>query len=356
MPSSLPRIEEIDRNFQTTDASSEGLKWVDAFDSGSIALRGLAWPDSNRDERTFRRLPASKVISSPDAIPYAPGDSAGVFASFRTDSCRIHVRVRLREMTPHGKMPLSGTAGVALYFRKGTEWLSVASGIPVAGDEFYERPLLKELIPEERDFRLYLPLRHEVSELSLGVDEGAEMTPLAASGGCKPMVVYGSSTFAYEYPSTAGSDWISHAGRLLGIDTINFTVPEEAERFSETAAYAGQMDAGLFLISPGPSLPPPLLAEQLHSSIQRIREAYPGVPIVILSPPLPDCRILSAIAYDAALGCRDTMMEVYLRLRKKGDRHCHWLDGSQWMNDGSRPPAEYLASYIPALRLRGCLM
>ena len=100
--------------------------------------------------------------------------SAGLVCAFRTNSTTISVRVEYGQAS-------SGYSGCGfdLYIRnpKG-QWLWAGDGVGRANDPDYNLVLIRDMDGTEHDCLIYFPLFSEIRGMKVGVQEGAELSPL----------------------------------------------------------------------------------------------------------------------------------------------------------------------------------
>ncbi|MGB9692101.1 MAG: SGNH/GDSL hydrolase N-terminal domain-containing protein, partial [Candidatus Sumerlaeaceae bacterium] len=158
--------------------STSALVW---YDARLLTVEGRGFPDT---EHFWERLPASAKDKVPSTVWSLSKHTAGLCVRFVTDATTIAaawdgaVKLRMNHMA------LTGSAGLDLYYRAGKVWKYAATGRP--REEATTQVLVGEWpgrqIPPaaQREYLLYLPLYHPVTELKIGLPPGARLAPVAA--------------------------------------------------------------------------------------------------------------------------------------------------------------------------------
>lgn len=328
--SAFSRIEDLDRNFKNLP-NAEGLTWLDAFDS-RLTIRAHGWLEEATQTRSFRRFPDRAAGQFSEAIQQLSYCPASVFIAFQTDSPDISVRVANRNSQMMSHMPLTGSAGVELYMLEEGRWIPLFVAVPPSGNAKYERRLMWDMPQRMREFRLYLPPYKELEELNLGFAPDSTVQPCPATS--KPIVFYGTSITQGGCANTAGSDFVSTIGRLLGIDTINLGFSGNGKGEPEMAHLIGEIDAELFVINYASNCDLPRLQATLPGFLRILREKHPHIPLVLQGPV---CNLLSwdRKYYDLMGSLREELMSWFLKLRQAGDSHIHFIDGDGLLPAGS---------------------
>ncbi|MFV0337438.1 MAG: SGNH/GDSL hydrolase family protein [Chthoniobacterales bacterium] len=325
-------IEDIDKNFKSARPSQENLVWVDAFDR-RFALRGLAWLGENRRQKSFRRLPdraADRLSEGVQNLSYCPSSA---FLSFKTDASRIVSRITLDSCRPMLHMPLTGNAGGELYFKNENLWQPVATAVPQAGELITIAELISNLPKKEREYRFYLPLYSHLAKVELAFDRAAKLAPLPAAKNTRRLFFYGTSITQGGCANTAGSDFVSIVGRNLDAEVINFGFSGNGRGEPEVAELIREIDAEIFILDHAGNCGGRNFPKTLPKFIKILREKHPVTPIVIASCPPTDRLLWGSEEREVRDGLRDTCIETYVRLKKRGDKNLYFIDG-----DGLLPP------------------
>jgi hypothetical protein len=208
---------------------------------------GQGWKDT---EEPFDRLPARAKEIVREPVWNLAKHSAGIYVDFFTDATTIASRWTLNsDRLEMYHMPSTGVSGVDLYVKlHDDKWYFVGNGWP-RDSTTREAVLAKGLEGKEARYRLYFPLYNGVTQVELGVPEGATFQFAKASDPqVKPVVIYGTSITQGGCASRPGMSFPAILGRRLDVPVINLgfsgngkTEPEVAELVaflaSDRAAY-----------------------------------------------------------------------------------------------------------------------
>ena len=113
--------------------------------------------------RRYTRLPESLKGVTRDPVWNLGPNSAGLAIRFRSNSTTIAVRWKNSFGNSMNHMTPTGIRGLDLYARVGKGWRFVNSARPNGSDN--EATIISTMLPEEREFILYLPLYDGVDSL-----------------------------------------------------------------------------------------------------------------------------------------------------------------------------------------------
>ncbi len=302
------------------------LQWVGAFDT-RLGLGGLGWAAENRRRRNFHRLPRRAGLVLSKGVRAEMKSPAGVFLAFATDSPRIAVRLELASEPAMNHMTMVGSAGAELFARDGAAWHSLAVAKPPLRRTRFEAMLVERMVPEMREFRLYLPLYKEVKSVSLGFAPDADLRPGPAPEE-RPIVFYGTSITQGGCANTAGSDFVSGLGRMLDAETINLGFSGSGKGEPEVAHLVSELDAGIYVLDFLANAPNDTLARVLPAFMKILRKRHPSTPIILLG-----CVVFDQAQWDPGIQSlldqrRDTSMRAYLGAKESGDNNLHFIDGN----------------------------
>ncbi len=247
-------------------------QWVDAHE---LTLEGRGWVETST---TYSRLPARAEELVTPLVWRLSHNTAGVSVRFVTDSPAVHANWSGGGAMPH--MPATGMSGLDLY-RRGDDgkWVFVANGRPLEGDT--TRTMTENRPAEMTEYRVYLPLYHNVDYLRIGVDEGARIEP-APVDTRKPVVHYGTSIVQGGCASRPGMAHTSILARWLDWPTVNLGFSGSAKMEPEIADFLGEIDAEMYVLDAFPNMTDELIDERFVPFIERLREHRPGVPLILV--------------------------------------------------------------------------
>ncbi|MBI2191500.1 MAG: SGNH/GDSL hydrolase family protein [Planctomycetes bacterium] len=273
------RIEELDRNFASPEAS-EGLLW---YDIRAWGLEGQGWTET---EAPFDRLPArAKGLVRPPVWELSR-HSAGLAVRFVTSSSKVGARWTLRSPNlAMDHMPATGVSGLDLYVRDRCRWHWLSIGRPKAQSN---SAMLANLHPAPaggREFLLYLPLYNGVDSVRIGLTPDAQVQRAPGWPGTahqKPIVFYGTSIVQGGCASRPGTAYPAVVGRHLERPTINLGFSGNGPMDPEMAGLLGELDASVYVLDCVPNMGAALVRERTENFVRALRSARPSTPIVLL--------------------------------------------------------------------------
>lgn len=294
--------------------STSPLLW---YDAKLLTVEGKAWSDT---ENFWERLPLRAKNQVPPVVWGLSKHTAGLCVRFVTDATTIAaawdgaVKLRMNHMA------LSGSAGLDLYRREGNQWRYVATGRP--REEFTTQVLVgiwpgRELPAGRREYLLYLPLYHPVTELKLGIPPDATLAraPQRPASRQKPIVFYGTSITQGGCASRAGMCHTAILGRWLDRPIINLGFSGSGKGEFEMAQLVAEIQAACFVLEPLPNMTVDQVRERLPRWIEILRQAHPRTPIVLVMNPLKS----EGDEQNRALAA------VFRRARKAGVKHLYLM-------------------------------
>ena len=322
-------LSVIDPRLIDAAVDAEGVVWRNAL-SAPFSLHGVYYDECG----AYRRMPSDIAAAVNPGVRALSSATAGGRLRFRTDSPYVAIRAILPPPALMNHMPLSGSAGFALYQNgayagKYTPKMEEAIAAKetralVFAGKVGRRAEGKGLY----DCELYFPLYGGVRELHIGLAEGCELLPPTPYKHKKPIVFYGSSITQGACASRPGNDYISILSRRLDADVINLGFSGSGNAEPTILDYLAGIDAGgyvydynYYLDRPDRILPP-------HYDIyKRLRDAHPDVPILMMDKP---AACFSKKAYEI----RNAMIkESYERALSEGDRLVGYMDSKVMMGE-----------------------
>ena len=121
------------------------------------------------------------------------GKFTDIAVRFRSNSTSISAKWEVRNNMSMNHMTPTGIKGLDLYCLQDGKWIFAGSGRPQG--KVNKATIVSNMLPEEREYLLYLSLYDGVTSLSIGVDSLAEITQPAVDlpQREKPVVFYGTS-------------------------------------------------------------------------------------------------------------------------------------------------------------------
>ncbi len=310
----------------TLIASAQDVKWVAAHD---LRVEGQGWHDL---AAPFDRLPAKAEKTVRKPVWNLSRDSAGLAVRFRTDASEIRVRWTLTKATlamPH--MPATGVSSVDLYVKHGGTWRWLATPRPTKQKN--EARLVRLLKKEPRDYLLYLPLYNGVSELAVGVPQGASLTPPRSKKRKKPIVFYGTSITQGGCASRPGMVHTAILGRTLDRPIINLGFSGNGTMDQSMADLLAELEPAIFVIDCLPNMNAKEVAARTEPLVRTLRKARPKTPIVLVEDRTYQNWFLNEDLANRNANSRRALRKAYTSLRGDGVKHLHYIPGDGLLGD-----------------------
>ena len=271
---------------------SGGLKYYNVETLG-LSVMGRAFNGTNR---YYNRFPAAAKETVRGIVWTESEENTGMGVHFLTNSSQISLNYSLvNAPDPLWHMPASGTSGVDLYRYDATlnKWRNVhcATAYPAAGKSVVVS-LASNMVDVQSNthYVVYLPLRNEAANISIGVEEGAYLTKDdiyhpdgVTTGTKKPIVWYGTSIDAGGVASRPGTTYTNILSRNLDRQVLNFGFPGNGRMETSVAEYLVQLDPILYVIDCLPNLDAQSVTNNTVPLIKYIRAHRPTTKILLVA-------------------------------------------------------------------------
>lgn len=272
----------------------------------------------------FRRLPEDIAKTVNTGVYRLHANTAGGRVRFKTDSPYVAINVKMPNI---GKMPhftLTGSAGFDLYVCDESERYVKTFVPPFDIKDGYES-IIYFGCSSIREVTINFPLYSEVSELYIGLRDGAYVGESKGYKTDKPIVYYGSSITQGGCASRPGNSYESIISRRLDVDYINLGFSGNAKAEPEIAEYISKLDMSVFVYDYDHNSPTIEHLENTHEKMFRfIREAKSDLPIVLMSR--PKYRLT-----DVENQRFDIIKKTYENAVAAGDTNVYLIDGGSLM-------------------------
>ena len=188
----------------------------------------------------------------------------------------------------------------------------------------YKKSLVKNMDDSEKEFMLYLPLWSEITNLKIGIDEGA--TIAATPSPYKHRVVaYGTSTLHAASPSRPGMAPLARLSRQLGIDFVNFSYSGQGKMEPESAAVLADCQTDAIICYCFGNTTPDQIAERVDGFAASIVKAHPDKAIIFLPPFLNGKYHLDQVKRDRAIKKR-LVLDQKMAVLTKRYKNLYYID------------------------------
>ena len=277
----MSNIANIDKNFKIeTKINKSDIRFYDAR-MEPFKIYGVFYENGK-----FRRMPEEVAKSVSAGVYSLHANTAGGRLRFKTNSPYVAISVKMPLFGRMSHFALCGSSGFDLYV-DGLHWMSFLP--PFDCVDGYEN-VLELGSTEMKEILINFPLYSDVSELYVGLSEGAEVlapTPYKIE---KPVVFYGSSITQGGCASRPGTAYQGFISRDLDADFINLGFSGNARAEREMYEYIASLDMSAFVFDYDHNSPSTEHLESTHERMfLKIREANPTLPIIVM--PRPKCKL-----------------------------------------------------------------
>ncbi len=299
-----------------------GIKWYDVKNP-PFEVYGLADFQLNGQ---FRRMPKTVAETISEKVKKLSLNTSGGRVRFATDSRRIAISVKYSELNVVPTMPLVATSGFDIYIENENRSEFLGAFKPKA-DSFNGYEAVVELPSSAKNglnyFTVNFPLRNEVENLLIGVDDGSVIEKGLKYRDVLPIVYYGSSITQGTSASRPGATYESIICRQNNCDYYNFGFSNGALGEKKMAEYLSKFKMSVFVCDYDHNSPNPEELKRTHKEFYKIfRKANPTTPYIMITRP------------DGYKNTADTEMrrkaifENYSEAVFGGDNNLYFIDGN----------------------------
>lgn len=273
----------------------------------------------------YERLPDSLQHISRKPLWDLGRHSAGLAVRFRSNSTSIAARWEVRDNRSMNHMTPTGIKGLDLYCLQDGEWIFAGSGRPQG--KINKATIVKNMLPQEREYLLYLSLYDGVTSLAIGVDSLSEirLPAIDLPRREKPIVFYGTSILQGGCASRPGMAHTNILERRLNRECINLGFSGNALLDLEIAHLMASVDASMFVLDFVPNATVEQMKERADEFYSIIRCKHPRTPILFIEDPIfthsPfDTRIAKEVKDK-----NETLNAIFQSLKQRGEQNIYFL-------------------------------
>jgi len=251
---------------------------VTFYGSEHFLIEGSAVADSLK-ESPFDRLPSSYKEKVRTEVWDLSKASAGISVRFHSNSTSLQIRWSVLNNFQMNHMASTGIKGVDLYTKFKGQWRYVTTARPT--DTINEQKLIKNMTPEFREYKLFLPLYDGVTKLEVGIDSIASIKK-ATPATLKPIVFYGTSITQGGCASRPGMAHTNIISRKLDVDCINFGFSGNGRMEAPIVELISEIDARFYVIECLQNMDEDQIKKRVRPLVENIRKKHPLTPIVLV--------------------------------------------------------------------------
>ena len=338
-------------------AHAQNIVYTDAKE---FPLYGKISAETN--ER-YERLPSKLENVSRKDVWRLGQNSAGLYIRFRSNTTSMRIKWQSTFDNEQNHMTDLGTRGLDLYALVDGEWRAVAPVRPTRKG-VNEWTIIRNMLPEYREYMLYLSLYDGVKSLEIGVDEDAYLgQPEVASPSTeKPIVMYGSSILQGGCASRPGMAYTNIIGRRFDREVFNLGFSGNARLDMEIAhLMASVKDPGAFVLDFVPNSSDKLINEAAEKFFRVLRDAHPDVPVIFVEDPIFPRSAFDTKLHEEVVGRNIAMTQLFKRLKKAGERKIYYVSAKKMLGDDGDATVDgshftdvgalrYVENIMPALK------
>lgn len=318
----MNQVEKADKNLQV--AKSIGRDDVVFYNvrSEPFSVYGLIYEGG-----MFRRMPEAVAKSVSEGVYALHANTAGGRVRFRTDSEYVAIYAKMPQVYRGPHFPLTGSAGFDLYVRENGADKYIHTFMPPSDILDGYESIAQFGNSEMREYTIHFPTYSSVSELYVGVKEGAKVEPGRAYRAGSPIVYYGSSITQGACASRPGNIYENIISRRYNCDYVNLGFSGGAKGEQTMTDYIKNLDMSLFVYDYDENAPSAEYLAQTHEPMFRaIREANPELPIIMLSKP-------RSWLYEHEKERLAVIRRTYENALAQGDQNVYLIPGTELMKE-----------------------
>ena len=254
-------------------------------------IEGTAIADSLK-ESPYDRLPISYKEKVRKPVWNLSKASAGITVRFHSNSTSINLKWTVLNDFDMPHMAATGIKGIDLYTKYNNKWRYVTTAGALVGlktyqnksipaDSINEYELIKNMTPEFREYKLFLPLYDGVTKLEIGIDNNALINK-ASPNPVKPIVFYGTSITQGGCASRPGMAHTNIISRKLDVDCINYGFSGNGRMETPIVELISEIDAQFYVIECMQNMDSEQVTERVRPLVDMIRTNHPYTPIVLV--------------------------------------------------------------------------
>lgn len=318
----MHNIAEIDSNFKVESKLKQDD--IHFYDPKQVPFQiyGVFYEDGQ-----FRRMPQAVADSVSARVGSLNTCTAGGRIRFQTDSPYVTVHVKMPHVGKMSHFPLTGSIGMDLYAKAEDEPERYRGTFTPPFDivDGYES-ILRFASAKMREITINMPLYSAVSELFIGLQEGAAVLAPKPYKLQTPIVYYGSSITQGGCVSRPGNCYQNIIARRFESDYVNLGFSGSATAEPEIAEYIAGLPMSVFVYDYDHNAPNVAHLQATHERMYlTVRQVHPDIPIVMMSRP-------RMYLDEADTKRRDIIFATYQKAKDRGE-NVYFLDGPALMAD-----------------------
>ena len=306
-------------------------------------IEGTAILDSLK-ESPYDRLPISYKEKVREPVWDLSKASAGITVRFHSNSTSINLKWTVLNDLDMPHMASTGIKGIDLYTKYNNKWRYVTTAGALVGlktyqnksipaDNINEYELIKNMTPEFREYKLFLPLYDGVTKLEVGIDSTASIEKASPST-VKPIVFYGTSITQGGCASRPGMAHTNIISRKLDVDCINYGFSGNGRMEMPIVELISDIDASFYVIECLQNMDSEQVRERVRPLVDMIRTKHPLTPIVLVENMMYTTAFLDQTIETTLIQENEALKNEFDKIIKRGTPNIFYIkDNKDFLSD-----------------------
>ena len=306
-------------------------------------IEGTAISDSLK-ESPYDRLPISYKEKVREPVWDLSKASAGITVRFHSNSTSINLKWTVLNDLDMSHMAATGIKGIDLYTKYNNKWRYVTTAGALVGlktyqnksipaDSINEYELIKNMTPEFREYKLFLPLYDGVTKLEVGIDSAASIEKATPSSE-KPIVFYGTSITQGGCASRPGMAHTNIISRKLDVDCINYGFSGNGRMETPIVELISEIDARFYVIECLQNMDSEQVKERVKPLVDIISTNHPHTPIVLVENMMYTMAFLNQTLETRLIEENTALKNEYDKIIKSGTPNIFYIkDNKEFLVD-----------------------
>ena len=301
-------------------------------------IEGTVIADSLK-KSPYDRLPISYKDKVRKPVWDLSKSSAGITVRFHSNSTTINLKWTVLNNLDMSHMASTGIKGIDLYTKYDNKWRYVTTAGALVGLKTYqnksipadsenEYELIKNMTPEFREYKLFLPLYDGVTKLEVGIDSIASIEKATPSA-VKPIVFYGTSITQGGCASRPGMAHTNIISRKLDVDCINYGFSGNGRMETPIVELISEIDARFYVIECLQNMDSQQINERVRPLVDMIRTKHPLTPIVLVENMMYTTAFLDQTIETRLIQENAALKNEYDKILKSGLQNIFYIKDNQ---------------------------
>ncbi len=321
-------IEKLDPNMTLEKTDAKGVAWLDPR-TPPFRLVGFPWIE---EDKVYRRLPVKPKWQIRGAVDSLANSTAGGQIQFQSDSPKILIRVKLRQVSGMYHMPATGQSGFDLYIGQPGKQLYLSTTRFAASAKDFETTLFTGA-KTNRHFTLNFPLYNGVESVEIGVVAGSTVNPPVPYEHEGRIVVYGTSITQGGCAARPGMAYPNILSRRLNAGFVNLGFSGNGKGEPALANLINQIGRKRLIVLDYEANAGESIRETLGPFIDILRAADKEIPILVISKIRYAGELHNPGQLKSAQARARFQEDLVKARRVAGDANIHFLDGGSLLGE-----------------------